>query len=512
MLVENVVGVGGAVVGTIGEAVETLVVVVDGGGDGGDGGDVGAGPVDSTQYSTPGWRPLTQPSPTEGLSRVQETTDGQALINSKDSRGKTPLHYACRSGRAESVVLLLRAGADIVARDNGGHTPLWSCTEFEAEQQLWCGYRETGVEEEDYLEQCNRLDLAGQLYCAAGLTPTDETRPFVSACKEIDYMLGPVRDQGPRHEHDTTRIEEIFHLLMQRAKEIGLPEQELGLPDTLDVAQLDLDGHHYVAKSFCKLRFPDWTIAGMFYGSNQRSLNLLKAQSEALTAVRKSHCSYNAMLRQREFAALMEMFAPGTNNSLDLSDKRDFQFLALLTKFGYAELLRQASKVIRVNESPRRPDGRMRPAQMQSLQQHQLPLLYTACKRVLSNMDVVRILVEEMHVNVNEVVRGEPAGEDDGIKDETDDDSPQKFFTALHYLAAGRHWWQVTHCLPYILRLPGIDIDARNERQETPLHLAIISRHPYADISVGTLIEHGADLDAIDEEGQSCSTLLARRG
>jgi ankyrin repeat protein len=51
-----------------------------------------------------------------------------ADVNAKDSKGETPLHWACRNGRVQIVKELLEHGADIEAKDNDGDTPLhWAC-------------------------------------------------------------------------------------------------------------------------------------------------------------------------------------------------------------------------------------------------------------------------------------------------------------------------------------------------------------------------------------------------
>lgn len=60
-------------------------------------------------------------------------------LDARDQRDRTPLHYACRSGRHETVALLLYAGADPTLEDEQGLTPLEACTEFEEEQALWSG-------------------------------------------------------------------------------------------------------------------------------------------------------------------------------------------------------------------------------------------------------------------------------------------------------------------------------------------------------------------------------------
>ncbi len=46
-----------------------------------------------------------------------------AIIRERDSDGWTPLHWACRSHKAEMVELLLAHGADVNARDAKGRTP-----------------------------------------------------------------------------------------------------------------------------------------------------------------------------------------------------------------------------------------------------------------------------------------------------------------------------------------------------------------------------------------------------
>ena len=46
-------------------------------------------------------------------------------INLQDSFGRTALHFACRSGRAEIIkILVLVQGIDVNRRTCGGETPL----------------------------------------------------------------------------------------------------------------------------------------------------------------------------------------------------------------------------------------------------------------------------------------------------------------------------------------------------------------------------------------------------
>ncbi|KAF5858072.1 hypothetical protein ETB97_004915 [Aspergillus alliaceus] len=52
------------------------------------------------------------------------------IVNQPDRTGCTPLHYACLSGRLESVFLLLNAGANPVITNYDGRTPLHVCAAF----------------------------------------------------------------------------------------------------------------------------------------------------------------------------------------------------------------------------------------------------------------------------------------------------------------------------------------------------------------------------------------------
>ncbi|KAF2153860.1 ankyrin [Myriangium duriaei CBS 260.36] len=129
------------------------------------------------------------------------------LVNMADNDGRTPLHHACRSGRVESVQLLLDAGA-IPSLDNERKDVFDACLEFDLESDLWYGVVEIDQYASEFpLEECQSQ---GSCSIADGLRPKDEGRPSVNDFRRLKGWAGVKYIQS---EHDTTRLEEILDLL-----------------------------------------------------------------------------------------------------------------------------------------------------------------------------------------------------------------------------------------------------------------------------------------------------------
>ncbi|KAJ5331152.1 hypothetical protein N7476_000935 [Penicillium atrosanguineum] len=62
------------------------------------------------------------------LAHCQKQETLNFILDKADSDGRTPLHAACQAGSAESVRLLVEAGAQLSMRDNSNETPLELCT------------------------------------------------------------------------------------------------------------------------------------------------------------------------------------------------------------------------------------------------------------------------------------------------------------------------------------------------------------------------------------------------
>jgi ankyrin repeat protein len=141
------------------------------------------------------------------------------------------------------------------------------------------------------------------------------------------------------------------------------------------------------------------------------------------------------------------------------------------------------------------------------------PLLMTAVRRKGPNLTMMKLLIDEFRVNPNEAsLRVHRDYEDPASKPQIHQrESP------LHYLAGGDRWWHVHQGLPYLLSLPGIDVDPKVEPTGlTPLHVAISNEYQVVGGEAGVykyeagrlLLENGADPNAVVKIGGKTHTCI----
>ncbi|CEJ90118.1 hypothetical protein VHEMI05922 [[Torrubiella] hemipterigena] len=125
-----------------------------------------------------------------------------------------------------------------------------------------------------------------------------------------------------------------------------------------------------------------------------------------------------------------------------------------------------------------------------------MPLLITACRREIPNMDVLRILVEHFGVGVNE-----------GLSENSWQASycREEIASPLHALAMGGHWWQVSLAMPYLIA-HGADVNMKIGGK-TALEdvLRTVSARPLtvSERAVQVLLEAGADTTPSHRDGRS---------
>ena len=125
------------------------------------------------------------------------------------------------------------------------------------------------------------------------------------------------------------------------------------------------------------------------------------------------------------------------------------------------------------------------------------PFLLVAVTRDLPNLDIVKMLIQDFGIDVNETWGDEPRSEQ----------------SALHCVARGTHWWQVHQALRYLLdQVPELDINLKVRGGVTPLHVAAgkdsycysLSAGPHAYYAARYLVHAGADIHATADDGETC--------
>jgi hypothetical protein len=447
-----------------------------------------------------------------------------SLINAKDKSGQTPLYYACRSGRPETVALLLDAGADPRITANRGMTVFGACLEFEEEQELWRGYGKiTEASEADRrtIWESGRGHLLRSYVCAAGTKLEDTSRPFVnSSGKEIKGFLGRVSTAEINTCQDTARLQEILDLLLTHTTRLG--NNSTWMREAISSSfyrGVYQHGHDYTSRCFEQLREraePE-AVESM---SQSRGFNalILKYQREVISRVvddaddirlgKSNTCVLYQLLREREYGLVERLFHRGTSFLAIRKCEKEETNLHYLANHGFSGLLEKLGSLeadARFKEGawhaagdPKRPGlgyCRTGPGFV-------YPLLFTACQRELPNMDVVRVLVETLNVDVNARRNAKP-GENSYA------DSIPGGMTALHCLAFGNHWWQAAQGIPFLVTQAGANMELRNDHGETPLQVALHSEGVFQKQAAQALVELGAGINSVDGKGLSCLAVAA---
>ena len=423
------------------------------------------------------------------LQHLHGTDERLHAVQAKDKSGQTALHYACRSGRYETVAILIDAGAEIDARDNSGVTPLGACAEFQEEQELWdrFGYREFWSQAVLTRRLCN----GGQ-----------EKSPNLRSRRQHLSGSYPVEI-----EQDTTKLEEIIDLLVSKGAD---PFAKVGFWRASGLEQWihksASNGYDYTATCFMHLK--DKVEGGAV---NPASLSFAQScvmhrnaaigraltESRALKLGEPNEHLFRELLVMRRFDLIEDMVLAGVD--FVRPGYRGETNLHLLANWGYSRLLTNVGS----HEAALKLEDRDFCDHWETHSNCQAgaikPLLIAACQRELPNMEVVKVLVEEHKVNIDAQHFVQIYGDRDHERMYGE--------SALHRVASGLQWWHVFQALPYLIKA-GANLELRNEDGCTPLHLALgASKNApgyFHNESARVLIDSGANVNAVDDKGQSC--------
>ncbi|KAL1980699.1 hypothetical protein VTN96DRAFT_3616 [Rasamsonia emersonii] len=387
-----------------------------------------------------------------GLLLDHYTQTGQlaGVINQADIRGRTPLHDACRSGKPESVALLLTAGADPKIEDQRGLTPLHVCAEFSEEKKLWV------------------VDETGDVV----RVPTTE---LPRSEQDNNQRLRQAHPRCSPHvvssEADNARLREIIRLLIAHGADLTAASAG---QTPLDFAR-EVGCDEMIAEMESATRQPDTT--GDLVANTVDTM--LDGQGDILALCHR-------LLKCGDHEALENLARCGINVQMRNKYLGDPDIMTTLAQWGYASLFESLGRTVK---EPSWINGKDTSDIASSI----APYLFTAARRSQTNLEMIKVIVETFGANVN--IQGTKTIYRPETKTVPTDG-------VLHILAQGGHWWQA-EAIEYLVQ-HGADTELRNYRGETALHVAV-QRHK---LGAGRrrritrkLLECGANPNVMDEDG-----------
>ncbi|KAH7014372.1 ankyrin repeat-containing domain protein [Microdochium trichocladiopsis] len=401
----------------------------------------------------------------ESVAESDRRAGGRNTSTHRHSR--SPLFYAVASGKPESVRLLLEAGMPLVTlrpqTEEYQDSVLQAVVEFEEELANW-PRRPVGV-------KLGSRDVGS---VSLGDRFRMPMAPMAPPSERLDEILDLLSEYGliPKHHIRMAIVEAAEKKAAYTLTCLLRISEQLGMESSTEVDNGSLsalvEARQEVAKPF------EEAIAARGTLSTDEFHEAMKER--LFDVVAKGLSTPDSALQVLETSRGRHDF--GTT------------ILQYLAAGGHAALLAKVAS-----------------AESIAKQSHEgvEPLLVTACRREIPNMDVVRLLVEHFGVDVNDVGKVMPSYWN------TAGTGPSGT-SALHALAEGGHWWQAAQAIPYLVA-HGADVNIRSQKGQagkltTPLNVALRPLMWHCNLSVSkravqVLLEHGADVTAVDDQGVS---------
>ncbi|CAH0058168.1 unnamed protein product [Clonostachys solani] len=410
------------------------------------------------------------------------------------------LHFACCSGLPESVALLLEAGADPNLYTGRFRTPLYYCTKYEEEEELWKEARTASSPSRNPRDVPFRDPFGIALNDKARIKYRDE-KPVSNLEEVLDLLVshGVKMETGAdpfsgldgaiiaSEGHDYT-IECLFKL--KQRLEAGTGKSDFGGEDAVTLPPVE----EYVESLMKGSRFSKLSLA---YGS-MSSIYRRSATRKAFLFAEKERYESDDVLQliedhQWHLLRHMARHDPGFFGH-NVYGKSHFTELIGSGLYKLVGQIIKNDSFVEMEESQNQMVQGLLAGKGGRGQKYVAPAcLLRACERPLPNMPMLRLLVEEMGANINAqhaVFAGN--GENRSWK---------KGSSALHYLARGLNWWHYAQGLKYLIEREA-DLELRDAQGRTPLHRALANRRTTEPARI--LVEAGADVNAVNDLGKTC--------
>lgn len=460
--------------------------------------------LDALHRIDPGQPPTNDPM-TQGAWRKSTSNSVTTGVNA-EANGTTPLYYACLSGRPEIVSMLLDAGADVKGRNLRS-----AITGFEDELELW--RRRTPHEAENG--------------ACGGLTKGDLTRPhlhqFVGDNHNGRYHIDPV--------DDTARLEEIIEMILDHGGDLDEePMFSMRSKGSGSITDTTSDCRDYALKCLSdasKKRPLRSSKASSRFGPREPTFDekLIPHRREAIRKAlgepgvvqpgKSNEDLFMTRLVRREYDVMEDLVKLGVDFLAPQANHYIGSNLGTLVKRGFTSLVKRVGLLVAQDQVDKgiwhAPADGTQPVfghnrtwtqgvSNKSSDDHRQPFLLQAVHQEVPMLDMVRLLVEDLGVDVDELHGDYKKADDGGYELDSPKDS------ALHSLAKGQHWWHVAQALPYLIS-KGANLEVKDSGGRTPLHVATgAQRRPglFHKDAARQLVLGGADVNATDKAGLSC--------
>ena len=417
-----------------------------------------------------------------------------ALIDCVDFKGRSALHYASRSGRHETVKILLAAGANPNLKDKSGVTPLLACAEFSVEDENWTdpeksnGWSERKAAyvllgDKSRPSASKHSDPVGireslQLLVAYGADVS-----FLDNNKDSppsDFQWDWNRSGDPLETAIIANCEAMVDELLSMGKRNSTSESTASSEDNASVV------------GPCSSRLSSFSGELLRLKSRYMPdiLSRIVKRGESRTDIVRD------LLRLGHQPGVIELKRLGADFLRPDGDGESS--ITIIVRWGFVSLMETVgTDASKMNEAWIKDAEATNPNLLGKLR----PILPIACERELPNLEMIRLLVEKFGVDLSEF-------------DVTDRNSSRPRRSVLHILAKAAHWWQ-PKALEYLIKR-GADIEAKDSNGDTALLVALIEDFgghlPYARTNaIKVLLHAGANPNVLDKDGLTCLNRAAKQ-
>lgn len=330
----------------------------------------------------------------------------------------------------------------------------------------------------------------------------------------------PSNDFGPTQ---AVRLEEILVMVAEHDVKANQSVHPWIGPELAMLANVSANRqHHYTARCFDSFRRSLDPTPELAQNQTNELLPLISGESCASRRTLEDYLEvrpdidgrtiFKYLLKRREYDLVKILFERGICKlPHERPSYREWNEFVFLISYGFTQLVSQVGPSLaqaahgqewHAFGDPSRPGLWHAKRETTQLDKVPKPFLIEALERSVPNMEMVRLIVEKLGVDVNEKFYEQDRMTSENQIVATD--------SALHRCAKGTAWWRVHQALPYLLQVPNADInlEIRSEQHLTPLQLALSdSGGLWAVDAAKILIAAGADVNAVTGDGSSCLSL-----